>query len=184
MIVGDGACGKTCLLWTYAKGEYPSEYVPTVFDDYVAKVNVNDLQWELALWDTAGQEGYDRLRPLAYPGTDIFLISYAVDNPASFNNVASVWLPEIKSYCPKVPYVLVAMKTDLRNDEETMKRLAEKKLSVVTEREGRELAESIGASVYVECSALKKVGVSEVFIETVHVLMTLNPGKPKGCKVQ
>ncbi|KAG9333765.1 hypothetical protein JZ751_010208 [Albula glossodonta] len=69
VIVGDGACGKTCLLIVFSKDQFPEVYVPTVFENYIA-----DIEVELALWDTAGQEDYDRLRPLSYPDTDVILI--------------------------------------------------------------------------------------------------------------
>lgn len=42
---------------------------------------------ELALWDTAGQEDYDRLRPLSYPETDVILMCFAIDQPTSFSNI-------------------------------------------------------------------------------------------------
>ena len=62
VIVGDGECGKTCLLIVFSQDEFPVVYVPTVFETYVADIEVGDVQVELALWDTAGQEDYDRLR--------------------------------------------------------------------------------------------------------------------------
>ena len=62
VVVGDGECGKTCLLMTFSRDEFPSTYVPTVFETYVADIEVNGVSVELALWDTAGQEDYDRLR--------------------------------------------------------------------------------------------------------------------------
>lgn len=61
--------------------------MPTVFDNYVAEVSIVSHKIELALWDTAGQEDYDRLRPLSYPDAHVFLICFAIDNPGSLSNV-------------------------------------------------------------------------------------------------
>jgi len=89
VVVGDGGCGKTCLLSTYSKGIFPKDYVPTVFENDIANT-VHPLSGEtvsLALWDTAGQEEYDRLRPLSYPETDVVFICFAIDCPNSLSNV-------------------------------------------------------------------------------------------------
>jgi Ras-related C3 botulinum toxin substrate 1 len=43
----------------------------------------------LGLWDTAGQEDYDRLRPLSYPQTDVFLVCFSIVSPPSYDNVLS-----------------------------------------------------------------------------------------------
>ena len=61
--------------------------MPTVFENYVADVDCDGKRVELALWDTAGQEDYDRLRPLSYPDSHVILICYAVDSPDSLDNV-------------------------------------------------------------------------------------------------
>merc|ERR1712110_503379 len=88
VIVGDGACGKTCLLIMFSKGNFPAVYVPTVFENYIADITLKDgRQVELALWDTAGQEDYDRLRPLSYPDTDVVLMCYSIDNRDSLQNI-------------------------------------------------------------------------------------------------
>uniref|UniRef100_A0A8C0LTY0 Ras homolog family member C n=2 Tax=Canis lupus familiaris TaxID=9615 RepID=A0A8C0LTY0_CANLF len=83
VIVGDGACGKTCLLIDFSKDQFPEVYEPTVFENYVADIEVDGKQVELALWDAAGQEDYDRLRPLSYPGTDVILMCFSIDSPDS-----------------------------------------------------------------------------------------------------
>ena len=61
--------------------------MPTVFENYVTIVQFDGKSVELALWDTAGQEDYDRLRPLSYPQTDVFLICFSIVSPPSFDNV-------------------------------------------------------------------------------------------------
>jgi small GTP-binding protein len=61
--------------------------VPTVFENYVTLVQFDGKTVELALWDTAGQEEYDRLRPLSYPESNVILIVFSVDFPTSLANV-------------------------------------------------------------------------------------------------
>lgn len=59
----------------------------------------NHQQVELALWDTAGQEDYDRLRPLSYPDTDVILMCFSVDSPDSLENIPEKWTPEVSQSC-------------------------------------------------------------------------------------
>ncbi|KAG7254093.1 hypothetical protein CRUP_029599, partial [Coryphaenoides rupestris] len=82
---------------------------------------------ELALWDTAGQEDYDRLRPLSYPDTDVILMCFSIDSPDSLENIPEKWTPEVKHFCPNVPIILVGNKKDLRNDEHTRRELGKMK---------------------------------------------------------
>ena len=118
---------------------------------------------QLALWDTAGQEDYDRLRPLSYPDTDVLLLCFAIDNPDSFQNIDEKWLTEISHFCPKVPRILVGTKKDLRNDDECRERLAEQNMKPVSTAEGQMMALRIQAHAYIECSAITREGVQDVF---------------------
>ena len=120
VIVGDGAIGKTCLQIALTTNSFPSEYVPTVFDNYCMESRVETekhlLGVKINLFDTAGQEDYDRLRPLSYPGTHVFILAFSIDSPSSFENVMCKWYPETERHVPKAPRVLVGTKVDLGSD--------------------------------------------------------------------
>ena len=111
------------MLISYTTNKFPSDYVPTIFDNYAVTVHVKDEPVTLCLFDTAGQEDYDRLRPLSYPKTDVFLICFSTVAPASLSNVKEKWLPEIRHHCPSAPILLVGTQTDLRTDPDTVARL-------------------------------------------------------------
>jgi len=163
VIVGDGACGKTCLLIVFSKDQFPAEYVPTVFENYVTDIEVDGVKVELEMWDTAGQEDYDRLRPLSYPDTNVILLCYSIDAPDTLENIPDRWIPELKHFCPKIPIVLVGNKKDLRKDPETIQQLGRNKQEPISTEEGRDMATNIGAFAFLECSARTKEGVREVF---------------------
>lgn len=173
VVVGDGAVGKTCLLISYTTSAFPGEYIPTVFDNYSANVMVDSHIINLSLWDTAGQEDYDRLRPLSYPQTDIFLIAFSIVSPPSFANVKNKWNPELMHYCPTVPKILVGTKADLKEDANVLRRLSEKHMSPITLEMGQRMAEDIDAVTYLECSALTQHGLKEVFDTAIRTV--LNP---------
>ncbi|XP_037942169.1 ras-like GTP-binding protein Rho1 [Teleopsis dalmanni] len=136
---------------------------------------------ELALWDTAGQEDYDRLRPLSYPDTDVILMCFSVDSPDSLENIPEKWTPEVKHFCPNVPIILVGNKKDLRNDPNTIRDLAKMKQEPVKPQEGRAMAEKINAFAYLECSAKSKEGVRDVFETATRAALQVKKRKKTKC---
>ncbi|KAL6950752.1 GTP-binding protein Rho1 [Hanseniaspora vineae] len=182
VIVGDGACGKTSLLIVFAKGKFPTVYVPTVFDNYVADVEVDGRRVELALWDTAGQEDYDRLRPLSYPDSNVVIICFSVDLPDSLENVMEKWISEVLHFCQGVPIILVGCKVDLRSDGSIIEHLRQQGQEPVSQQQGQDIAEQIGAAEYIECSAKTGMGVREVFEAATRASLMGKQNKPKKGK--
>ena len=87
-----------------------------------------------------GQEDYDRLRPLSYPDTNVVLICYSIDNPDSLENISYKWVPEVRHFCPGVPFVLVGCKKDLRNNPSTIADLQKQNQAPVEEEKVRSIS--------------------------------------------
>lgn len=170
----------------FSKGTFPQVYLPTVFENYVSIVEVDGRHVELALWDTAGQEDYDRLRPLSYPDSNVILICFAIDSPDSLDNVQEKWISEVLHFCQDVPILLVGCKTDLRNDPKTIEELKRTSQRPVTPDEGQAVAQKIGAIKYLECSAKTQEGVREVFESATRAALQTakeNRDKKRKCVV-
>ncbi|CAN1327294.1 Rac-like GTP-binding protein 7 [Linum perenne] len=163
--VGDGAVGKTCMLISYTSNTFPTDYVPTVFDNFSANVVVDGSTVNLGLWDTAGQEDYNRLRPLSYRGADV----------ASYENIHKKWIPELRHYAPNVPIVLVGTKLDLRDDKQYL--IDHPGATPITAAQGEELRKMVGAVAYIECSSKTQQNVKTVFDAAIKI--ALRPPKPK-----
>jgi cell division control protein 42 len=167
VVVGDGAVGKTCLLISYTTNNFPEDYVPTVFDNYAVTVMIGEEPYTLGLFDTAGQEDYDRLRPLSYPQTDVFLVCFSVVNPSSFENIKEKWIPEIRHHCPTVPCLIVGTQIDLRDNAAEKEKLSKRKQKPIEFEQGEKLAKEMNAVKYVECSARNSEGLKNVFDEAI-----------------
>ncbi|XP_043866763.1 ras-like GTP-binding protein Rho1 isoform X2 [Drosophila mojavensis] len=153
------------------------------------KHNVNKWQMErrvfeveLALWDTAGQEDYDRLRLLSYPDTDVIVMCFSIDLPDSLENIQDKWIPEVKHFCPNVPIILVGNKRDLRHDPDTIRELSLQKQQPVQTEQGFTMAEIVNAFAYLECSAKMQEGVREVFETATRASLQVKKRKKRsGC---
>ncbi|KAM0246329.1 hypothetical protein ACHAP5_004802 [Fusarium lateritium] len=172
VVVGDGGCGKTCLLISYSQGYFPEKYVPTVFENYITYPihSPTGKTVELALWDTAGQEEYDRLRPLSYPETDLIFVCFAIDCPNSLDNVLDKWYPEVLHFCPYTPLVLVGLKSDLRHKRTCIDMLKTQGLTPVTAEQGMTVAKKMSAQ-YMECSSKEMTGVDEIFEQAINTVV-------------
>ncbi|KAJ1332201.1 hypothetical protein BSLG_009017 [Batrachochytrium salamandrivorans] len=184
VVLGDGSVGKTSLLASFKTGQFPEDYVPTVFENVVLPIELDGVidtdtlvcgngGSGSAVWDTAGQDDYARLRPLAYPDTDAFIMCFGIDSPDSFKNIQAKWLPEINHYSPHTPILLIGLKSDLRDDPGYC--------GGNHEAEEAEKLVNMGlVSHYRECSALKIRGVKDVIGAAARLAMTPRRRKSKA----
>lgn len=179
VVVGDGAVGKTCLLISYTEKTFPKNYVPTVFNNSTKdmKIEVEDGRESMVtldLWDTAGQEEFDRIRYLSYRDTQVFFFCFSVVDPVSFENIKTKWLPEVKYHMSdgnkdkgsNDVRMLVGLKSDLRDDTKIIQDLKSKNQAPVDANTAREFA-SKNHMEYLEVSALQNKNVEQVFVMAV-----------------
>ncbi|CCD23573.1 Rho family GTPase RHO4 NDAI_0B05400 [Naumovozyma dairenensis CBS 421] len=173
VVVGDGNVGKTCLLISYVNNEFPTDYIPTVFENYVTSVNMPNREViELALWDTAGQEEYNRLRPLSYTDVDVLMVCYSVDNKTSLEHVEELWFPEVRHFCGKTPVMLIGLKSDLYAED--------KGEGLVETKHAELIAKKMGAFVHLQCSAKSRDNVEEVFNKAIEIVLGDSRGDGKA----
>ena len=159
VVVGDSYIGKTAIIETYTQKRFPTEYKATVFDSYPADIEVGGYKTKMIIWDSSGLETYDHLRKLTYPDADVIIICFDLTNQASYENVSSVWIPELRGGIRQTtPIILVGTKSELRSE-------AGRRNKSFTYKQGVQLAKEIGAAKYLECSARNNEGLEAVFHE-------------------
>jgi len=186
VVVGDGAVGKTCLLMCYTQKMFPREYIPTVFDNFSKNVSYQGQLVRLDLYDTAGQEDYDRLRVICYPNTDVFLVCYAVDSETSVKNINDKWVGEINHHASESRIILVGLKSDIRTDSSLQAKLKQEGKALVSKEKVEAAAKTAGETMsqevkHLECSSLKMHNIDQVFEEAIKVALEKNNKKDTPC---
>ncbi|GFO04698.1 GTP-binding protein rhoa [Plakobranchus ocellatus] len=181
VIVGDGECGKTCLVTRMSTGNFVDiGYIPTVFETEVVSVNTGSEDVELVIFDTAGQEDYDRLRPFSYTDVDVALICFSLADQDTLTNVVENWYPEIRYFCGNVPIILVGNKKDIRDAESSR---SSSNASIDVEREVEQDAQSVEdrgeTEIYADTSSLK---VSKLASLTTRKIAEIVLNETKDCR--
>ncbi|KAG7283834.1 hypothetical protein CRUP_034021 [Coryphaenoides rupestris] len=125
------------MLQVLAKDCYPETYVPTVFENYTACLELEEQRVELSLWDTS----------------DAVLLCFDISRPDTVDSGLKKWKTEILDFCPSTRILLIGCKTDLRTDVCTLMELSNQKQTPITHEQGSAMAKQLGAEAYLECSA-------------------------------
>lgn len=115
VILGDGGVGKSCLMNRFVSNHFDEHSFHTIGVEFLNKdIEINGEAYTLQIWDTAGQERFKTLRTPFYRGSDICLLTYAVDDRTSFKNLA-LWRSEFLYYADvqegsTFPFIVVGNK--------------------------------------------------------------------------
>ena len=158
IVVGNQAVGKTNLIHCFATGDFKADYAITLGIDYLSsKVQVDNKNFQLELWDTAGSEKFRSITKGYYKNSTCAIIVYDVTEEKSFQDVTS-WLEDCKKFTNKnINLILVGNKIDLKYDR------------VITTEQGKQLADDNGMSFY-ETSALKGININDIFVDACKII--------------
>ncbi|MFW9819195.1 MAG: Rab family GTPase [Candidatus Thorarchaeota archaeon] len=161
VILGDAAVGKTSLINRFVENSFSEDYRATLGANIVRKdVNLDNTKVRLIMWDLAGQEKYQVVRSLYFQGCQGALLVYDVTRYSTFESINSKWLRDFKKYVKKEgAYILIGNKSDL-TDQRT-----------VTEERGKEIANKIKASHFIETSAKMGENIEEAFSLLVNQIL-------------
>jgi small GTP-binding protein len=152
-VVGDGGVGKTSIVLRYCDGVFRENYIMTIGSNFAIKnLPLPELETyvKLQLWDVAGQSHFQFIRPPFYRGASAVVYVFDITRRESFTNIPN-WKTEVERIIAGKPFILIANKTDLADER------------VVSKKEGKRLAEEIGAQYYFETSAKEYSNIDEPF---------------------
>jgi len=157
VFVGDQGVGKSSMLVSYTTNRFPTEGIASRFDTLTAQLLYQGQPTRLELTDTPGAEGFDRLRPLSYPGAAVVGVGFSLTDRGSLEAVTERWLPEIRHHLPRAPVILIGMKADLRDNA------AGGHSSPIPREQCQAVASQSGVAAYHENSALTQAGQAQTF---------------------
>ncbi len=167
VLLGDGGVGKSSLIQRFVSNKYDPSLFHTIGVEFLNRdLEVDSCRYTLQIWDTAGQERFKSLRTPFYRGTDCCLLTYAIDDAQSFQNIA-MWKKEFLYYAdvkdPETfPFVVLGNKSDL---------LSERK---VGSDEARVWCEQNGKLPHYETSAKDAINVDTAFAAAIRRVAGLN----------
>jgi len=175
VVVGDQGVGKTWFLSTFVHHKLPEKCGPTLFENHTTQFTFDEVEYELSVWDTPGSLERKKLRCLSYQDADVFLVCYALDNRASFENVRYRWLPELRRKAPGIPRILLGLKADMKT----------RVPNPVSMREGEFMQFDIQAPAFFEYSITTPKKLEFIFAEAVRIAVQKKVNyRKQSCVIQ
>ncbi|KAK8881404.1 hypothetical protein M9Y10_004140 [Tritrichomonas musculus] len=167
ILVGDNDIGKTYFLHSLTTNLSPCDYTPTVFDSYSLNAMINGKEYYLYFELIAKVANSEKDRHYYFCNHDLFILCFSLVSPESLENVEMIYYPEIKEYCPESPYILIGLKSDLRDHfYENGNEFPTNNMEPIPTYKGEEMKTKINAIDYIECSSLTQTNF-ENFISLV-----------------
>ena len=166
VLVGEGGVGKSCLTLQFISEKFIEEYDPTMEDSYRKQLTVDDNEYLLDIFDTAGQEDFSAVRDQYMRTGDGFLCVYSVTIEPSFAAVRRFHehICRVKD-ADDLPFIMIGNKCDLVESR------------VISTEKGQELAEQLGVS-FLETSAKTRQNVDEMFVAIVRQIIQYKQNIP------
>ena len=152
LLCGDTQTGKTSFLLMYHKKALPAE-IPNVTTSQSIRYHTNKKNYYMMIVDMSGRKEHEKMRPIAFTATNVFLMFFAIDNKESYDNILNNHYPAMMKYAPRAKIILVGTKSDLRSTGNT---------NLISQQDGEQLAVQIQAEKYMECSTINNTGVNEI----------------------
>ena len=159
IIIGDCGVGKSSISLKATKNQFLEQYKTTIgFEFFIFNIKINNLNINLQIWDTCGQETFKSLISNFYKNSSLAIIVYAIDNINSFNNI-NMWIKDLKQFSnPNIKIILIGNKNDL-NDKR-----------VIQFEKGKEFSKDYNFDLFFETSAKNGFNVKNVFIDAAKIL--------------
>lgn len=167
VLLGDGGVGKSSLIQRFVSNKFDPSLFHTIGVEFLNKdLEVDGDRYTLQIWDTAGQERFKSLRTPFYRGSDCCLLTFAIDDAQSFQNIA-MWKKEFLYYADvkdpdTFPFVVLGNKSDL---------VGERKVNA---EEVRAWCTQNGKLPYYETSAKDALNVDLAFEAAIRRVASLN----------
>jgi len=162
-LVAAGDSSKISLLFALKGDRINDRYTPAIFENYTQGYEQDDVKYSIHLWDTPGQDEYDRLRPISYHESDVVLLCFALDDRQTLQNVNERWIIEVKLYCKDAKIILVGMNSDLRRIGNP---------NHVSDEEAKQFCIDNGLFEYIPCSARTMENINKIFPAVVRACQT------------